>query len=141
MLRMTVSATRLLLRYAVKYCKLLVQMNSYLFETCQEQSTRNKFLRKVCILLVLLTYTLHTLNITTLGMLYRNNGIVHSLQECSKYCPVLRNELNFTNAHKQSATKRSGPVRTNNKAGQSQCPQLRLCKHQERAASRDSTRN
>jgi len=34
-------------------------MNNYLFETCRGYNKRNKLLRKVCILLAIVTYVYH----------------------------------------------------------------------------------
>ena len=51
----------------------------------------------MCILLVFLTiYTPHTLNFTALNVLYRTNGIVHSLTACSEDWPALCQKLSWT---------------------------------------------
>ena len=94
--RMIVSATRLLLRCMVKYCKLLVQNSWWLVETCRGKSKWNK-LREVYTLPVHLTInTPHTLDITALNMLDRTNGTVHSLTACSKDWPGFCQQLKWT---------------------------------------------
>jgi len=115
--RMILSATRLLLRCMVKYCKLLVQ-NSWWWTITWSKHVEDNLseIREVYTLPVHLTInTPHTLNITALNMLYRTNGIVHGLTACSNdwpdFCQQLNwTELNLTNTHQQSATHGSGSV-------------------------------